>query len=86
MNYGPKGAMKMGRKSLNAPQGLSQEPGSRAMPEYLLLEEVITLLRFDATATNPRRACVHWLARHGVAVSRRGLVERSMLEAALREN
>ena len=56
-------------------------------PRYLLVEEIARELRFDATAKNPRRAALKWLARHAVPVLKRGktiLVERHVIEAVLR--
>lgn len=54
---------------------------------FLLVEDLITELRFDATAPkNPRKACLEWLARKAVPVKKRGrwlLIERHAVEAAL---
>lgn len=58
-------------------------------PEYLLVSEVVTLLRFDKTAPSaPYIACWQFLKRHAVPMKRRGrtlLIERRVLEATLRE-
>lgn len=55
-----------------------------SQPEYLLLGELVPLLRFDVTApSQPRVACWKWLRRKGVRVLSRGLVRRDELVAAL---
>jgi hypothetical protein len=67
-----------------------EQPRAHVMrePEYLLLDEVMVLLRFDVTAPRKARAATwNYLLRHAVPVLRRGrvlLIERRVLDVVLR--
>lgn len=85
MKRGVTGQLKASRPAAQQAQGDSDVVH---LPEYLLLDEVARICRFDVTApSRPSAAAWEWLRREAVPVLRRGrtlLVERRVLDAVLR--